>query len=52
KKWPRRKIALLMLTPSLRLRFNAIPGGEIRHLRQDTASRDVLPIPCPVQSTP
>lgn len=24
KKWPRRKIALLMLTPSLRLRFNAI----------------------------
>lgn len=51
-KWPRRKIALLMLTPSLRLRFNAIPGGEIRHLRQDTASRDVLPIPCPVQSTP
>lgn len=51
-KWPRRKIALLMLTPSLRLRFNAIPGGEMRHLRQDTASRDVLPIPCPVQSTP
>ncbi len=41
KKWPRRKIALLMLTPSLRLRFNAILGGEMRHLRQDTASRDV-----------
>ncbi|EHN21083.1 adenosine deaminase [Salmonella enterica subsp. enterica serovar Montevideo str. CT_02035278] len=52
KKWPRRKIALLMLTSSLRLRFNAITGGEMRHLRQDTASRDVLPIPCPVQSTP
>ncbi len=42
KKWPRRKIALLTLTLSA-CGFNAIPCGEMRHLRQDTASRDVLP---------